>query len=291
MMNIKENMYHLLLILNLPNRKLGLLYEINKKIIIIVLAIFLCIVFWVVSTNNSTPISYDRKKVIDNAAAYIMLSQVYITDYKEHDSNTRYDYSKGYKKDDGNFIKCYTGEYVFHLESETYNCSKVIEVLSTSDETSQNVGMTPILDENEYRIVLTWGNVPSDLDSHLLGLNSGEQVFHIYYNQKVYYENGELVAQLDLDDVSGYGPETVTITLVAEEGYDYLYYVHDYSNGRDDSSSYLSLSGARVSVYGGNELIKNYIVPINVEGTNWIVFKIEDGKIIDINEIHKSVVW
>ena len=60
---------------------------------------------------------------------------------------------------------------------------------------------------------------------------------------------------------------------------------------QNDSSSYLSLSGARVSVYGGNELIKNYIVPIDVEGTNWIVFKSEDDKMIDINEIDKSVVW
>lgn len=108
--------------------------KLTKKFIIIVLAIFLCIVFYVVSINHSTPISYDRQKVIDNATAYIMLSQVYITDYKEHDSNTRYDYSKGCKKEDGYFVKCYTGEYVLNLESEMFDCSKVIENTYYVDE-------------------------------------------------------------------------------------------------------------------------------------------------------------
>lgn len=106
----------------------------TKKIFIIVLAIFLCVVLCMVWTNCSTSISYDRKKVIDNSTAYIILSQVYINDYKEHNPNTRYDYSKGYKKDDGYFIKCYTSEYDFALESETYNCSKAIENTYYVDE-------------------------------------------------------------------------------------------------------------------------------------------------------------
>ncbi len=99
---------------------------INKNLFI-VLTLAWCVVLCVVLTGCSTPVSYDKKKVIDNSTAYIMLSQVYLNDYKEHDSNTRYDYSKGYKKEDGYFIKCYTGEYVFCLESETFDCSKTIE--------------------------------------------------------------------------------------------------------------------------------------------------------------------
>lgn len=127
-------MYHLLPILNLTNRRLGLLYKIRKKIIIIVFAIFLCVVFCGVSTHYSTPIPCDRKKIIDNATAYIMLSQVYITDYKEHESDSRYDYSKGYKKEEGYFIKCYTDEYVFYLEREAFLCSEVIENTYYVDE-------------------------------------------------------------------------------------------------------------------------------------------------------------
>ena len=99
----------------------------TKKCIIIGLIISLCIILYAVSMKCSSPISYDRGKVTDNAAAYIMISQVYLDDYKKHDSNTRYDYSKGYKKDDKCFIKCYTGEYIFSIEIETLTYSKAIE--------------------------------------------------------------------------------------------------------------------------------------------------------------------
>lgn len=99
----------------------------NKTILIIVLVLFLCVVLFVTLTDCSTPISYDKGKVINNSTAYIMLSEVYINDYNEHKSNTRYDYSKGYKNDDGYLIKCYTGEYDLYLESEIFNYSKAIE--------------------------------------------------------------------------------------------------------------------------------------------------------------------
>lgn len=108
--------------------------KLNKEFLIIFLSILLCVVLFATLTNRSTPISCDRENVIDNSAAYIVLSQVYINDFKEHNSNTRYDYSKGYKNDDGYFIKCYTGEYALYLESEIFNCSKTIENTYYVDE-------------------------------------------------------------------------------------------------------------------------------------------------------------
>lgn len=65
---------------------------------------------------------------------------------------------------------------------------------------------------------LTWGENPSDLDSHLLTPSGA----HIYYAHKT--DDG---ASLDYDDTSSYGPEHVAITTLNDG--EYLYSVHWYS--------------------------------------------------------------
>ena len=58
------------------------------------------------------------------------------------------------------------------------------------------------------RIVLLWGEEPSDLDSHLWGPTiDGTGKFHIFYGDKTYYEFDEtgestIPAFLDLDDTT-----------------------------------------------------------------------------------------
>jgi len=90
--------------------------------------------------------------------------------------------------------------------------------------------LSPVLDDNEYRVVLTWGDIPNDLDSHLFYYNEYDQeLFHVYWASAIGYYNGEIVASLDVDDTSSYGPETVTITFDAsmvENGGEIRYCVH-----------------------------------------------------------------
>lgn len=52
------------------------------------------------------------------------------------------------------------------------------------------------------RVVLSWGEKPFDLDSHLIFPGG-----HIYFDSK---EGTD--ANLDVDDTDSYGPETVTIS-------------------------------------------------------------------------------
>ncbi|MBA4382487.1 MAG: hypothetical protein C0406_07975, partial [Sideroxydans sp.] len=54
------------------------------------------------------------------------------------------------------------------------------------------------------RIVLNWGELPSDLDSHLIFPSN-----HIYFNSKTGSTSSD--AKLDVDDTTSYGPETITI--------------------------------------------------------------------------------
>ncbi|MEO5794656.1 MAG: carboxypeptidase regulatory-like domain-containing protein [Rhodoferax sp.] len=85
---------------------------------------------------------------------------------------------------------------------------------------------------------LTWGALPSDLDSHLITPSGA----HVYYSSK-----GALVsvpfANLDVDDTSSYGPEVVTVTKLMVGTYKYS--VRNYSGY---GGGPIAQSGARVEV-------------------------------------------
>ena len=151
-------------------------------------------------------------------------------------------------------------------------CEGVLSPTSTSEVTS-----------TEFRIVLTWGETPRDLDSHLVGLDDTNSVFHIaYYNKVERDTDGNVIASLDVDDVSSYGPETVTIVNARTDA-TYYYSVKDFTDRYDATSTKMSESGANVKVYQGSVLVREYNVPLNQAGTIWNVFKIENGSIVDIN--------
>lgn len=182
------------------------------------------------------------------------------------------------------------GYYTFVLQKEGYIVGS-IHVISLADEKGnqrvlqQDATLSPELKEGEYRIILTWRATPSDLDSHLKGYDNGVCKFHVYYGNRYYIEEGEIVAFLDRDDVTAYGPETVTLTMQVDENSKYEYYVRDFSNGGKSESLALSLSGAKVEVYFGNDKVEEFIVSPNQCGTVWNVFEIINGKIKCIDEV------
>jgi hypothetical protein len=147
----------------------------------------------------------------------------------------------------------------------------------------QNGTITPLLNDEEYRIILTWGENPSDLDSHLTGPDPAGGRFHIYYHIRKFYSNGELFSNLDLDDVTSFGPETTTINFKTNGLYRYS--VHDYSNKASLYSYDLSNSNAQVRVYKGSVLLQTYNVPGNTEGTLWTVFELAGNTIVPINSM------
>lgn len=120
------------------------------------------------------------------------------------------------------------------------------------------------------RIVLTWGTRPYDLDSHLRG-PAGNGQFHVYYSNKTSVGADGKLADLDVDDTSSYGPETVTVYSM-DEGGTFSYYVHDFTNRAYGGSVDMSNSGAQVKVYRGSELLATYNIPTSKAGTVWHVF-------------------
>jgi hypothetical protein len=171
----------------------------------------------------------------------------------------------------------YTGE----LSADGYQTSYMtVIVLGDRTNANQNGTINPFLATGEIRIVLTWGATPSDLDSHLTGPISGsDDRFHVYWMDQGSINNSPYT-NLDIDDVSSYGPETVTIRTQASGTYRYS--IHDYSNGDSSSSNAMANSGAKIKVYKGSGLVREYFVP-NEAGTLWTVFEINGNNINTIN--------
>lgn len=115
---------------------------------------------------------------------------------------------------------------------------------------------------------LTWGALPSDLDSHLYTPNGS----HVYYGNK-----GSLLsvpfANLDVDDTSSYGPEVITITKLMVGTYKYA--VHNYSGY---GAGPLAASGARVELSIPGRAVELYAAPAAGETsstTAWQLFEMD----------------
>lgn len=151
-------------------------------------------------------------------------------------------------------------------------------------QNSQNFTISPILPDGQMRILLSWGEFPYDLDSHLIGYTPDSKQFHVYYHNQVFRWEQYEIANLDVDDQVSYGPETITILQPVPDGT--VYAVHDYSNRSKSDSTALSNSGAVVSVYtGGSQEVQTFYVSSGRAGTYWNVFRIKDNQIEPINTI------
>lgn len=177
----------------------------------------------------------------------------------------------------------YTVQMVKDQYMDTYSS------LFVSKETGNRISIyaTPELNEDEYRIVLTWNATPRDLDSHLFAPNDTENDdYHICYYHMSDYEGN---TSLDVDDVDGYGPETTTINHI-KQGH-YKFYVSDFTNCSMDNeeSMEMSMSSATVRVYGKQGLIQTFYVPVNQKGVIWEVFEIRDGTVIPIQRYYDAI--
>ena len=179
-------------------------------------------------------------------------------------------------------LEALEGSYTAELTKNGY-VTGYLNLVCGQMDINQDAVITPVLSANQYRVVLTWGENPLDVDSHLTGPLADGSRFHVFYNSKIAYDGGEKVAELDLDDRYSYGPETITTTLTQNQNGVYRYSVQDYTNRGNNPSSALSLSGAQVKLYNGNELINTFNVPVNQGGTLWNVFELENGTLRKIN--------
>lgn len=161
------------------------------------------------------------------------------------------------------------GPYTAEVICSGYTTETFELYISMAGGPVNDLVISPLLSEGQMRIVLEWGAYPTDLDSYLDGTLDNGTSIHINYTNRTASRNGERLAELDVDDRDGYGPETTTV-------YDmngvFRFSVEDYLQTGDMSSS-----GATVKVYlPGNSVPQTIEIPSGL-GNIWYVCTIDHG--------------
>ena len=181
------------------------------------------------------------------------------------------------------YVPDFLNSYILNASKDEFcTYGRVINIPSdySSNVFEHNFSISPAPELGEIRIILTWGSNPVDMDSHLITPEIDSLNFHISYSNRGNSESAPFVV-LDLDDVDGFGPETITIKKL-EAGI-YKYYIHQFSNDGN-----LRESKARVQIFDSPNCNGEAIDIIEYgEGRYWNVFEIngENGDILEINQI------
>lgn len=167
-----------------------------------------------------------------------------------------------------------------------------VQVTVTDGQTvTQNISLSPTLQQGEIRITLNWSKDgegrPRDLDAHLIGPNPDGSCFHVSFSN-----TGNLAsppfAQLEVDNIRISGaPPTETIRLSRLSPGIYRFYVNNYSGARSENDpAGLSRSQATVQVFGTGGLLGSFTVPSGT-GFDWTVFELngQTGALTTINQL------
>ncbi|KPK68612.1 hypothetical protein AMJ71_01655 [candidate division TA06 bacterium SM1_40] len=133
----------------------------------------------------------------------------------------------------------------------------------------------------ELRLTLTWGQDPSDLDSHLWTPEIEGSTYHVYYASQGSQESAPY-AELDVDDVTSYGPENITI-------YQFFPGTYYYSVFHFSGAGTIATSSANVTVLGPEGELHSLDVPPDSAEANWwwnvLTVNGETGDITIVDEI------
>lgn len=150
-----------------------------------------------------------------------------------------------------------------------------VYIMSNLYMTQETFCISPTMSGNGIRFVLSWGASPTDLDSYLIGTaGDGTYVNVNYTSMKSYNGAGVTIAELDVDDVTGFGPETTTLYDISGS---YEFFIDDYTD-----SGTISSSGATVKIYVGSALYTTVTIPGGISDL-WHVCTIVDGNITVTN--------
>ena len=181
------------------------------------------------------------------------------------------------------------GSFNVKMTSEGFFENTILNVDIVTGE--NNVGEATIVEEvseGQVRIVLSWGESPSDLDSHLTGLNSTGERFHVYYSDD--FVNDGTEAYLDVDDTDSWGPETITIHQYVDGVYRYS--IHNYSDQSTEGGMGIYNSPTKVEIYNSNGIIGTFTPkPFTAgAGNTWRVFEFTiANNIVNITTIDEYV--
>ncbi|MBO4508978.1 MAG: hypothetical protein J5747_10135 [Spirochaetaceae bacterium] len=173
------------------------------------------------------------------------------------------------------------GDYSINISVQDYITESHIISVKAGFIPNYRFALSRRILNKKFRIVLQWGERPADLDLHL----EKQGGYHISYRDMITCDDGS--ANLDRDDVSSYGPETITINKL-DRLTNYFIYVIDYTNRSNALSTSLSYSSAFVKIYGEDTLLYCCSIPQGIAGNRWNVCTIQNGEIIINDSVVKN---
>ncbi|MDX1957629.1 MAG: carboxypeptidase regulatory-like domain-containing protein [Leptospiraceae bacterium] len=189
------------------------------------------------------------------------------------------------------------GNYTIEVTGTGFTTTYETVISAGANSNNQNILVSPVLGVDEVRIVLSWNATPKDVDSHLeFGDGSGTRKKQVVWNDKCRFRGGndagtpivKSPAQcasnddltLDIDVVTGFGPETVTL-----KGSIWAQPRRGYSLYNWTNESPLSTSGSTVKVYKSTGLVRSYNSGPAQVGRWWQIFCLNsDRTIVDVGQ-------
>ncbi len=235
-----------------------------------IIILFLIIMSVHAQNDNGRYEAQIKSKVFKNSKFENTLSLWFIdaeTSVPIKDANITIDNIGTFRTDKDGLIYFKTprdGDYSFSFQKSGYaSLDDTFEVMFGSIFFNR-YSIPKILELENVKLVLDWGDTPRDLDLHLV--KRGSNGYHISYRNTKRLNDGKV--WLDRDDTNGYGPETITIT-ENDNAANYLVYVHNYSDRNNSNSSSLSKSKAVLRVFNNNSL--EYTVKLQKSGNGTYV--------------------
>ncbi len=145
--------------------------------------------------------------------------------------------------------------------------------------------------EGEWRVVLSWGQHPLDLDLYCITNFEPRKVYFLKKNQGGQNDPTRGSIELNIDVREGFGPETITFTPNPTKKYRFL--VHNYTGNKVKS---LVSSGGKVVVYKSHGPPVQFEVPtacivLRDDGEIamlWHVFDLIEGVLVPVNKVTKE---
>ena len=179
------------------------------------------------------------------------------------------------------------GSFSIELEADTYNITISAEnyeeetfeftIEENSNYSGEQFTISPELAAGSARIVLEWNAQHQDLDSYLWGNTDKGDDLYVNFRKRTCEGRDGLLAELDVDDTNGYGPETITLNDLNGV---YTYSVVDYR-----TTGTLQQYGATVKVYLPGKSAPTVITLDPNAGVEnvWEVFELDHGELKILN--------
>jgi len=143
--------------------------------------------------------------------------------------------------------------------------------------------------EGEWRVVLSWGKHPLDLDLYCITNFEPRKVYFAKKNEGGQNDPTRGSIALDIDVRGGFGPETITFTPNPAKKYRFI--VHNFTGNKVKS---LVNSGGKIVVNKSRGPPVQFEVPTDIVLRDdgeiamfWHVFDLIEGVLVPINEVTK----